>query len=103
VENVKIMDPKTFARFIGYDGDLRENFFYSLNIAKKALLDDIENRELLYQLSDEHKHILKDNYNYNQKELEKFIEKNYKVSENILKYTPNKSNLDGWLLKKKDD
>jgi hypothetical protein len=52
VENVKIMDPKTFARFIGYDGDLRENFFYSLNIAKKALLDDIENRELLYQLID---------------------------------------------------
>jgi hypothetical protein len=46
---------------------------------------------------------LKDNYNYNQKELEKFIEKNYKVSENTLKYTLNKSNLDGWLLKKKDD
>jgi len=103
VENIKIMDPKTFANFIGYEGELREKFFHSLNIAKNALVDDNENRELICQKGDEYKHILKDNYNYNQKELEKFIEKNYDVSENILKYVPDKSTLDKWLLKKIDD
>ena len=54
-------------------------------------------------MGEDHKHILEDNYNYNQKELEKLIEKNYNVSENILKYTPDKSTLDRWLLKKRDD
>jgi len=103
VENIKIMDPKTFANFIGYDGELREKFFHSLNIAKNALVDDNENRELICQKGNEYKHILEDNYNYNQKELEKFIEKNYNVSENILKYVPDKSTLDKWLLKKIDD
>jgi len=66
-------------------------------------LDDNENRELLNQMGEDHKHILEDNYNYNQKELEKLIEKNYNVSENILKYTPDKSTLDRWLLKKRND
>ncbi len=103
VENIKIMDPKTFADFIGYDGELRNNFFHSLNIAKNALWADNENRELIHQMGDEHKLILENNYNYNQKELEKFIKNNYNVSENILNYVPDKSTLDKWLLKKKDD
>ena len=102
-ENIKIMDPRTFANFIGYDGELREKFFHSLNIAKNALVDDNENRELICQKGDEYKHIIEDNYNYNQKELERFIEKNYNVSENILKYVPDKSTLDKWLLKKIDN
>lgn len=103
VENIKIMDPKTFANFIGYDGELRNKFFHSLNIAKNALWDDNENRELIHQMGDEHKYILENNYNYNQKELEKFIKNNCNVSENILNYVPDKSTLDRWLLKKKDD
>jgi len=53
-------------------------------------------------MSEEHKNILENTYNYNQKELEKFIKKNKNFSENILKYIPNKSTLDKWLLKKKN-
>lgn len=100
-ENIKIMDPKTFADFIGYKGELREKFFHSLNIAKNAVWNDDENRELLSQLSNESKHNIKKNYNHNQKELEKFVENTHNISKSILKYVPDKSTLDKWILNKK--
>ena len=99
-KNVKILDPLSFADFIGYNGKLRQEFINCVELAKNATWDD-DSREKLKKLANHSKGIIKKYYNFGQKELEEYIKSTPNLSMNLLKYIPDNSVLDKWIYKKK--
>lgn len=95
--NVKIMDPVSFANFMGYEGALLDLYIESIELAKRAPFDS-NAFEKLQRIALKCKKSITDDYNYRHKELEKFIKKNYSnYNRNLLKYKPDKSSLEYFL------
>ena len=91
------MDPVSFANFLGYKGTLLEIFSKSIELAKRAPYDSNAFEEL-QEIAVKCRKRIGEKYNYNHNGLEKFIQKNksyYKMD--LLKYKPNKSNLEYYL------
>ena len=98
-KNVKILDPLSFADFIGYNGELRQEFINCVELAKKATWND-DTREKLKKLANQSKEIIKKYYNFGQKELEEYIKSTPNLSMVLLKYIPDNSVIDKWIYKK---
>jgi len=94
-KNVKILDPSSFSNFMGYNGGVRKKFMESMKLAKEATWKNNGSKETLERLANECKNIIKEIYDYGHKELEEYV-KNQKsnISKDILKYDPDKSNID---------
>ena len=97
-KNVKILDPLSFSNLMGYKGGVRKEFMEALELAKEATWKNNGSKETLERLANECKSIIKEKFDYGHKELKEYI-KNQKsnISNNILKYDPDKSNIDYYL------
>ncbi len=100
-ENTIIMDPMSFADFMGYKGKIRQDFLFYMNKAREAFWAEDNSIELLREQAYLSKKIVLEKYNYRQKDLEKFLEEKDK-SIDILKYRPCKSNISRYLIKEDD-
>jgi len=91
--NVKIMDPLSFAKFIGLKGKLFNSLMQNVELAKKATY--IENlREPLELEANKNRNTIKRKYNYNQQEFENFLKQRNLLY--LLKYNPDSSSLMKW-------
>ena len=64
----------------------------------KNFINDDGSKEHLEHLAKESKRIIEEKFNYGQKELEEYIKNpQSKISIDILKYNPDRSNLDRWI------
>jgi hypothetical protein len=75
--NVFILNPKGFAAFMGYKGEIYEKFVESVELARKAIYDE-DTREILYEMRVEAFNAIKSNendLNYSTKEFKHFLDK----------------------------
>jgi len=82
--NVKILDPISFANFFGFDGKVLEEFLRTVKLAKVAIYDELI-RQVLTNFSETNKKILREEFNYSQKEFQKFMESKNKL--HLLEYS----------------
>ena len=94
-KHVKILDPISFSNFMGYEGEIRKAFLETIKLTKEGTWKDNGSKEMLERMANESKNIIREKYNYGQKEFKEYVN-NHKsnVSESILKYDPERSNID---------
>jgi hypothetical protein len=93
-KNVKILDPESFSKFMGYDGDCYNNFIDCVNLANRSLYLDGD-MKMLEERANNSKEIIKKQYDYGQEKFEKYLKTIKRMD--LLSYTQDKSSLDNWI------
>ena len=93
-KNVKILDPESFTKFMGYDGDCYDNFINSVKLAKRSLYIN-EDIKILEDKANNCKEIIKNKYDKGQEKFEEYLKTIKRMD--LLSYSPDKSTIDIWI------
>ena len=101
--NVLILEPKEFAEFLGYKDKIKSDFLKVVKLTKNSVWKEDGSRETLNQVYIESKNKLYEKYNFSQKELEEYLrDPSSKITLDILKYKPDKTSLDYFIVPSND-